>query len=112
VLAGVATELPGADLLVLVVLFVCGGCVSYISTIQSEISSMVESGLRGRIFGLANATLQLSQGLAIVLAGLIAISGELALAIVVIAAVFTGIISVVLGLRPRLLDPAWNTSPA
>jgi MFS family permease len=112
VLAGVATELPRGDLLVLVVLFVCGGCVSYISTIQSEISSMVESGLRGRIFGLANATLQLSQGLAIVLAGLIAISGELALAIVVIAALFTGIIAVVLGLRPRLLDPAWNTSPA
>ena len=65
-------------MVVLVLLFVCGACVAYISTIQSEFSVMVETGMRGRIFGLANAVMQLSQGLAIVLAGLPAGTGHLA----------------------------------
>jgi hypothetical protein len=112
ILVGAATKLPGGDLTVLVLLFVCGGCVSYISTIQSEISGMVESGLRGRIFGLANAVMQLSQGSAIALAGLIAVSGRLGLAIVAIAAALTVLVAVVLARRPRLLDSAWTPSPA
>ena len=83
-------------MVVLVLLFVCGACVAYISTIQSEISVMVETGMRGRIFGLANAVMQLSQGLAIVLAGLLADTGELALAIGITAAALTVVTAAVL----------------
>jgi predicted MFS family arabinose efflux permease len=107
--AGVAA--PGADAIVLVLLFVGGVCVAYIATIQSEISRMVATSLRGRVFGLANAVMQISQGLAIVLAGLLAGTGRLALAIAIIAAALTLMTAIVLRLRPKR-SRAMTMSPA
>lgn len=111
VLAGLAVSLPAANLFVLALLFVCGGCVAYISTIQSEISMMVESSMRGRVFGLANAVMQISQGLAIVLAGAVAGTGRLAWAIAIIAAALSVLTIVALRFRPRR-TAAWSPTAA
>ncbi len=70
-LAGFASMLPGARVPVLLLLVLAGGCVSYISAIQAEISALIPTALRGRLFGLANAVLQLAQGGAIVLGGIL-----------------------------------------
>jgi MFS family permease len=110
-LACLAAHAPGADGIVLVLLFVCGACVAYINTIQSEISRMIATSLRGRVFGLANAVMQISQGLAITLAGLLAGTGQLTLAIAIIAAALTVITVVVLRLRPKR-SRAMTMSPA
>ena len=111
VLAGLAVSLPAANLFVLTLLFVCGGCVAYISTIQSEISMMVDSSMRGRVFGLANAVMQISQGLAIVLAGAVAGTGRLTFAIAIIAAALSVLTVVALRFRPRR-TPAWSPTAA
>ena len=111
VLAGLAVSLPAANLFVLTLLFVCGGCVAYISTIQSEISMMVESSMRGRVFGLANAVMQISQGLAIVLAGAVAGTGRLTFAIAIIAAALSALTVVALRFRPRR-TAAWSPTAA
>ncbi len=94
-LTGFVAMLPGAAVLVLVMLVLAGGCVSYISTIQADISVLIPTALRGRLFGLANAVLQLAQGGAIVLGGLLAANAHVDEALLVLAAVGTAAIALV-----------------
>ncbi|MGA9346681.1 MAG: MFS transporter [Nocardioidaceae bacterium] len=100
-LTGFAAMLPGARVLVLVLLIVAGGCVSYISAIQAEISALIPSALRGRLFGLANAVLQLAQGGAIVLGGVLAGSLQVDEAVVLLAVVGTAGIALALRSVPQ-----------
>ncbi len=100
-LTGFAAMLPGARVLVLLLLIVAGGCVSYISAIQAEISALIPSALRGRLFGLANAVLQLAQGGAIVLGGVLAGSLQVDEAVVLLAVVGTAGIALALRSVPQ-----------
>jgi MFS family permease len=112
VLTGFAAALPAARVVVLVILVLSGVCVAYISAVQSEISALVPTLARGRVFGLANATMQVSQGAAIVLAGLVASSTRVSFALVVLAAVGTAAIVMALLMRPRMyvrFDPQLST---
>jgi len=100
-LTGFASMLPGARVLVLVLLVLSGGCVSYITAIQAEISSLVPTALRGRLFGLANAVLQLAQGGAVVLGGVLAGWAQVDGALVLLAVVGTAAIALVLRSEPQ-----------
>jgi Major Facilitator Superfamily len=71
----------------LVLLTLAGVSLAYLNAIQSEIAASVPVALRGRVFGLANAVLQLCQGAAVVVAGLVAASLRVAPALVAVAAV-------------------------
>jgi MFS family permease len=83
--------------LIVCLLFVVGLSLCYLNAVQSEIAAEVPSEFRGRVFGIGNAVLQLSQGLAIVLGGLVAAHTDVAPALIVIALVGTLGLAAVLG---------------
>lgn len=70
-LAGLAGWLTGQIVPVLVALFLSGATLSYLVAIQAKVSAVIPREARGRIFGLGNTVMQLSQGSAILLAGAI-----------------------------------------
>jgi MFS family permease len=80
--AGAATWLGGSVVITIVLIAMSGVCLGYLSTIQSEVAELIAPHLRGRVFGLANAILMVSQGAAIALAGVIAASTKIAPALV------------------------------
>jgi MFS family permease len=76
--AGATTWLGGSVVLTVVLITMSGACLGYLSTIQSEVAALIAPHLRGRVFGLANAILMVSQGAAIALAGFVATSTRIA----------------------------------
>lgn len=73
-------------------LALAGACLCYLNAIQTEIATSIEPRVRGRVFGLANAVLQLSQGGAILIGGVVAASLSVAGALVGLALVGTAAI--------------------
>ena len=95
---GAATVLPGAVIFVLVFLVAAGGCLAYLSAVQAQISVALTSEFKGRVFGLANAVLQLAQGVAIAIAGLVAGLSDVALSLAALAGLATlGVLGVAAG---------------
>jgi MFS family permease len=85
--AGATSWLDNSLALTIALIALSGACLAYLSTIQSEIASLIAPHLRGRVFGLANAILMVSQGAAIALAGFIAAGTTIAPTLVGIGAV-------------------------
>jgi MFS family permease len=96
--AGATTWFGGTVALTIALIGLSGACLAYLSTIQSEVASLIAPHLRGRVFGLANAILMVSQGAAIALAGVIAASTKIAPALVGIGIV-GGVAMTVVGYR-------------
>ena len=86
---------------VVVLLVVVGVSLCYLNAIQSEIAAEVPQELRGRVFGIANAVLQVFQGIAIAIGGILASSTSVAPALMAIAIVGTVVLVVFLGLAGR-----------
>lgn len=84
--AGAMTWLGDSLVLTIALIALSGACLAYLSTIQSEVASLIAPHMRGRVFGLANAILMVSQGAAIALAGFIAAGTKIAPALVGIGA--------------------------
>jgi hypothetical protein len=55
--------------LILVFLALSSVCLGYLIVLQSEIASLIPDNMRGRLFGIAAAILELAQGGAIFVAG-------------------------------------------
>ncbi len=70
-LAGLAGWLTHSPVPVMVVLFFSGASLCYLVAIQTKVAATIPREARGRIFGLGNTVMQLSQGSAILIAGLV-----------------------------------------
>lgn len=70
-LAGLTGWLTHSPVPVIAVLFLSGASVCYLVAIQAKVSAVIPREARGRIFGLGNTVMQLSQGSAILVAGAI-----------------------------------------
>ncbi|MGH3495631.1 MAG: MFS transporter, partial [Sciscionella sp.] len=81
-----------------IVLGLAGTSLAYLNALQAEIAAVIPAHLRGRAFGLANSALQLSQGGAIIIAGLIAESIRVPETLIAMGVVFAGAV-VVAGIR-------------
>ncbi|MGH3385829.1 MAG: MFS transporter [Nocardioidaceae bacterium] len=79
-LAGIVAESP---IPVIVVLVVSGATLAYLNAIQVQIANAVPRETRGRVFGLGNAAMQLAQGGAVALAGLLAESSQIGTVLIV-----------------------------
>lgn len=86
-LAGLAGAVTGSAVLVIVVLTISGATLAYLNAIQSEVASVLPREARGRVFGLGNAVMQLSQGVAVGTAGLMAEAGSIGRVLAVLGAV-------------------------
>lgn len=95
-LAGLAGALAGSAVLVIAALTLSGATLAYLNAIQSEIASVLPRESRGRVFGLGNAVMQLSQGAAIGIAGVLAETSNIGRVLVVfglLGVVLVGIIA-------------------
>ncbi len=81
-LTGMLSWMSASRVLIIGVLVVAGGSLSYLSAVQSEVARTIPTHTRGRVFGLGNAVMQLSQGAAVAIAGLLAASVHVASALV------------------------------
>ncbi len=106
IVAALLSMLPGPAVFTVAALVAAGACLSYLSAIQSEISVLVAPELRGRVFGLANAVLQIAQGLAIVLAGLVASSTAVAPALIAMSAIGLAALVAVVSRMPAVAPVA------
>lgn len=70
-LAGLTGWITHSPVPVIAVLFLSGASVCYLVAIQGKVSAVIPREARGRIFGLGNTVMQLSQGSAILIAGAI-----------------------------------------
>ncbi|HET7326114.1 MAG TPA: MFS transporter [Nocardioidaceae bacterium] len=96
-LAGVAGELAESALVVIMVLTVSGATLAYLNAIQSEVAAVVPREARGRVFGLGNAVMQIAQGAAVGMAGLLAEAASIGRALILFGAagmVLVGLIAI------------------
>jgi MFS family permease len=82
--AGISAWLADAVPVVLLLITLSGVFLAYLNSLQGEIARMIPDHLRGRLFGLANAILQLAQGGAIVAAGVIATYADVGPSLIVV----------------------------
>ncbi len=92
--SGLLAHLTGSAILVVVALTVSGATLGYLTAIQSMIAAAIPRSARGRVFGLGNAVMQLAQGSAVALAGLIAEGTDIALVLALLGA--AGVVAVAL----------------
>lgn len=85
-LSGLAGYLIGSPALVVAALVMSGASLGYLTAIQSMVAATIPRSARGRVFGLGNAVMQLAQGAAVALAGLIAEQTNTGLALSVLGA--------------------------
>ncbi len=98
-LVGVAALTDDSAYVIVALLGVAGASLAYVSAIQSEISAAVDPAVRGRVFGLGNAVLQLAQGGAILLGGIVASSTTVAPSLIGISVIGAlGLLAVTSGL--------------
>jgi hypothetical protein len=71
-LSGLGGYLAGSPLPVVILLTASGFSLAYLAAIQAMIAKAVPAAARGRVFGLGNATMQIAQGCAVALAGVLA----------------------------------------
>ncbi|MDQ3422082.1 MAG: MFS transporter [Actinomycetota bacterium] len=100
-LSGLAGHLTSSVPLVVLTLTLSGGTLGYLTAIQSMVASVVPRAARGRVFGLGNAVMQIAQGFAVVIAGVIAEWGDVALALGVSGGVGVLAVALVAATRSR-----------
>jgi predicted MFS family arabinose efflux permease len=86
-LAGLTGHLTGSPLPVIGLLTLAGASLAYLAAIQAQVARAIPSGARGRVFGLANAVIQISQGGAVALAGVLAEATDIGLSLALLGAV-------------------------
>jgi predicted MFS family arabinose efflux permease len=98
VVVGLATALAGAAnhaASVVGLLFAAGLCMGYMTTIQADIAEAIPPHARGRVFGLAHTALQLAQGVAVALAGVLAQLTQIGLTLLAVGLVGAGAVATV-----------------
>lgn len=81
-LSGLSGYLTGSPLPVILLLTAAGASLAYLAGIQALVVKTIPASARGRVFGLGNAVMQISQGGAVALAGAIAESAAIDLVLV------------------------------
>lgn len=103
--AGLTGRFSGEIVPVLVVLFLSGTTMCYLIAIQARIAATIPREARGRIFGLGNTAMQLSQGSAILLAGAVGEGVRIGWVLIGVGCVGAAVISLIYALdrsRPRV----------
>jgi MFS family permease len=84
--AGVSAQTTDLVPPVVVLLTLASFCLGYLIPLQTEVAALIPNSVRGRIFGLAQAILQLAQGAAILIAGAIASRLDVGIALIITGA--------------------------
>jgi Transmembrane secretion effector len=71
-LSGLGGYLAGSPWPVVVLLTASGASLAYLAAIQAMVAKAIPASARGRVFGLGNAVMQIAQGAAVALAGVLA----------------------------------------
>jgi predicted MFS family arabinose efflux permease len=83
-LSGLFGELTDSPLPVIALLTLSGASLAYLAGIQALVARAIPSAARGRVFGLGNAVMQISQGGAVALAGALAEGAQIALVLTIL----------------------------
>jgi hypothetical protein len=86
-LSGLGGYLTGSPLPVILLLGAAGASLAYLAGIQALVARAIPSSARGRVFGLGNAVIQISQGGAVALAGAIAEGAQIDLVLTLLGGV-------------------------
>lgn len=108
-IAGLAGALTSSAAAVVVILTLSGVTLAYLNAIQSRVAAVVPREARGRVFGMGNAVMMLSQGLAVALAGWMAETGQIGVVLFVIGLVgiaLVGLIALGRSRQARLVGDA------
>lgn len=101
-LGGLAGHLTDSPFPVIVLLIAAGACLAYLAAIQALIAKAIPSSARGRVFGLGNAVMQISQGGAVALAGGLAEGAKIGVVLTVLGGVAVLLTGVLASLRRML----------
>lgn len=110
-LAGGVGALTESPIPVILVLTLSGATLCYLVAIQARVAAVIPRSARGRVFGLGNAVMQVSQGTAIVLAGAIAESLPIGQVLVILGLVGVGIVAVIRWRDPYRQPSAQQPQP-
>jgi MFS family permease len=86
-LGGLSGHLTDSALPVIVLLTAAGASLSYLAGIQALVARAIPPSARGRVFGLGNAVMQISQGAAVALAGALAEDTDIDVVLTILGAV-------------------------
>jgi MFS family permease len=100
-LTGLSGHLAQSPVPVVLLLTCAGASLAYLAGIQALVARLIPSTARGRVFGLGNAVIQLAQGGAVGLAGLLAESTQIGIVLTVlgVAAALVAAVLAVVGRR-------------
>lgn len=85
-LTGLTGHLADSPVPVVLLLTCAGASLAYLAGIQSLVARLIPSSARGRVFGLANAVIQIAQGGAVALAGAIAEGTDIGIVLTILGA--------------------------
>ncbi|MDQ4085157.1 MAG: MFS transporter [Actinomycetota bacterium] len=86
-LGGLGGHLTGSPLPVVLLMTLAGASLAYLAGIQAMVAKAIPSAARGRVFGLGNAVMQISQGGAVALAGVLAEATDIDIVLMLLGAV-------------------------
>lgn len=99
--AGLVGALTASAAAVVLILTLSGVTLAYLNAIQSKVAAVVPREARGRVFGLGNAVMMLSQGCAVALAGWMAEAGSIGFVLFALGLVGIGLVGLIAFGRSR-----------